>query len=138
VPPQRKIDGHDITALLQGTAGVASPHEAFFYYSQNDLEAVRCGRWKLHVSKSGEPVHELYDLVEDKGETRNVIATHAEIVTALEKHLQSCREELGDARLGMSGTGCRPAGYVQSPQPLTAYYVNHPYINEMYDLSDSG
>jgi hypothetical protein len=29
---------------------------------------------------------------------RNVIATHAEVVVALEKHLQVCREELGEGR----------------------------------------
>ena len=35
----------------------------------NDLEAVRAGRWKLHVAKHGTPVTELYDLDADPAET---------------------------------------------------------------------
>jgi hypothetical protein len=34
---------------LFGAAGAKSPHEAFFYYSGDELQAVRSGPWKLHV-----------------------------------------------------------------------------------------
>ena len=72
--------------------GAASPHDAFFYYYMNDLEAVRCGKWKLHVRKharAGDPdsrdeeVNELYDLESDIGETRNLYDAHPEIVGEL-------------------------------------------------------
>ena len=39
----------DVRPLLLGEAGAKSPHEAFFYYSGDELQAVRSGKWKLHV-----------------------------------------------------------------------------------------
>ena len=35
----------------------------------NDLEAVRAGRWKLHVARAGAAVNELYDVVADPAES---------------------------------------------------------------------
>ena len=95
LPDDRTIDGRDIRHLLFDDAG-ASPHEAFFYYQQDDLEAVRSGRWKLHFLKRRrlthddiaeavrtgtfslspadlrEPLRALYDLSIDPGETTDV------------------------------------------------------------------
>ena len=44
--PKHKIDGKDISALLTGDA--KSPHEAYYFYYGNQLQAVRQGKWKLH------------------------------------------------------------------------------------------
>ena len=44
-----KIDGHDITPLLTGTKGAASPYEVFYYYRRRQLQAVRWGDWKWHL-----------------------------------------------------------------------------------------
>ncbi|MBE7495410.1 MAG: sulfatase [Verrucomicrobiaceae bacterium] len=44
----RPIDGHNILPLLEGVPEAASPHEALFFYSGNELQAVRSGPWKLH------------------------------------------------------------------------------------------
>ncbi len=46
--PDVKQDGLDLTPLLLGEAG-AKGREEFWYYSTNDLHAVRQGDWKLHV-----------------------------------------------------------------------------------------
>ncbi|MFH0947359.1 MAG: sulfatase, partial [Planctomycetota bacterium] len=47
--PLHQIDGLDIWPLMSGRPGAGSPHEAFFfYYHENQLEAMRSGRWKLH------------------------------------------------------------------------------------------
>jgi arylsulfatase len=46
--PSRKIDGRDVWPILSGT-GAKSPHEAFYYYADNELHAIRRGRWKLHL-----------------------------------------------------------------------------------------
>src|SRR5687768_16861095 len=46
-PTDRNIDGKDIADLLFAKPGAKSPHEAFFYYSGNRLNAVRSGQWKL-------------------------------------------------------------------------------------------
>ena len=71
IPQDRTIDGKDIRPLVFAEEGATSPHDAFYYYYMDDLEAVRSGKWKLHVRKharAGEPqsrdeeVAELYDL----------------------------------------------------------------------------
>jgi len=46
--PERKIDGVSFRSLLLGEAKAPAPHEAFFFYSGEELQAVRSGRWKLH------------------------------------------------------------------------------------------
>lgn len=46
--PATAIDGKDVWPVIAGATGAASPHSAFYYYSGNELHAVRSGRWKLH------------------------------------------------------------------------------------------
>ena len=45
--PEYRLDGKDINALLTGQS-TRSPHEAFYYYGGEELQAVRSGKWKLH------------------------------------------------------------------------------------------
>lgn len=136
VPSDRIIDGRDIQDLWFGDA--SSPHEAFFYYSMNDLEAVRSRRWKLHFSKRGKERRALFDLDADIGETNDVLADHPDVVARLESLAESARRTLGDARLGYEGTEIRPCGRVENPQPLTTYDPDHPYMIAEYDLPDRG
>ncbi len=139
VPDDRIIDGHDIWPLIQCDADAKSPYDAFFYYYKDKLEAVRAGRWKLHVSKIGTgPVKELYDLDRDIRESVNVYDEQPEIVQKLEKLLQECREDLGDRLTETTGKNRRPIGRVENPKPLTEYDENHPYVVAMYDLPDNG
>ena len=49
-PPQRKIDGQSVKALLLGEPDAKSPHEALFFYGGTELQSVRSGRWKLHFA----------------------------------------------------------------------------------------
>ncbi|MGC3967423.1 MAG: sulfatase [Pirellulales bacterium] len=49
-PPPQKIDGQDIWPILRGDAAARSPHEAYFYYAGEELQAVRSGDWKLHFA----------------------------------------------------------------------------------------
>jgi arylsulfatase A-like enzyme len=137
VPGDRVIDGRDITALLDDPAG-PSPHEAFLYYDADRLEAVRSGRWKLHLCKGRIPLHELYDLDADVGETTDVAADHPDVVARLEAHAAAARADLGDGRLGIVGAGCRPVGEVADPVPLTTFDPDHPYYLAEYDLLDRG
>lgn len=56
----RPVDGREIVPLLHGEPEAKSPHDAFFYYSGDELHAVRSGRWKLHfphdyLTTAGEP-----------------------------------------------------------------------------------
>src|SRR5262249_909147 len=47
--PKLPIDGLDIWPLISGKPGARSPHEALYFYWFNHLQAVRSGRWKLHL-----------------------------------------------------------------------------------------
>jgi arylsulfatase A len=129
VPADRIIDGRDIGPLLRAEPGAKSPHEAFYYYWDNGLEAVRRGNWKLHfphayrslsgpAGKDGEPGPyrqartelALYDLAADVGESRNVAEENPEVVAELKKLADAAREDLGDSLTGVAGKNRRPAG----------------------------
>ncbi|MFK8026280.1 MAG: sulfatase [Ilumatobacter sp.] len=136
-PTDRTIDGRDISPLWFDD-DAASPHEAFFYYWMNDLEAVRAGRWKLHFSKRGDERRELYDLEADVGETTDVLAEHLDVAARLETLAEGARRSMGDARLDRTGDDVRPIGQVDDAAPLTEYDPEHPYVVAEYDLADRG
>ena len=46
--PAAKIDGQNLSDLLLGKPG-AKGRDTFFYYSGEELQTVRLGRWKLHA-----------------------------------------------------------------------------------------
>ena len=135
--PDNKIDGIDLSNLVLGNDNPLK-RETFFYYRQNDLEAVRCGDFKLHARKKPEEVNLLYNLREDIGETNNVYDDHPEIVLKLKNLLDECRFDLGDAASGIKGENVREIGRVLNPKPLTEYDENHPYIIALYDKSEAG
>ncbi len=140
-PTDRIIDGKDISSLILGTEN-ASPHETFFYYRCDDLEAVRHGDWKLFLQrwdgtiKSERKVCELYNLKNDISETNNVADLYPNIVKELQTIADECRQDLGDGTI--PGANCRPIGRVEHGKTLTEFNPDHPYIEAMYDLSDSG
>lgn len=138
VPYDRKIDGHDISSLAFGEDDASTPWEEFFYYKQNNLEAVRSGNWKLHVRKGDEQTLELYDLAEDIGETTNLFAEHPDIVSVLMLKIEACRRDLGDEATNAVGENVRPIGRVDNPKPLTEYDPDHPYIMAEYDKHHRG
>ncbi len=136
-PQDRIIDGKDISPVIFDNS--ETPHEAFFYYKwADDLEAVRCGRWKLFVSIDTEPVRELYNLETDVSEANDVSEDNPEVVAKLEEKIQSCREDIGDSLTGVAGKNRRPIGKVENAAPLTKYDKDHPYIIAEYDLPDRG
>jgi arylsulfatase len=127
--PRNKIDGVSLLPLLEGRPG-ADPRDHYFYYYNWELRAVRKGRWKLilpHKSRSyagqtpgqdGFPGPtaqiqtglELYDLIADIGETRNVAKENPAVVAELQALAEKAREDLGDALTGRKGKGVREAG----------------------------
>lgn len=135
VPGDRKIDGHDISALMFNAKATAS-NDTFYYYRQNSLEAVRVGDWKLHFRKQDEAIQELYNLRDDIGESRNRYSEVPEVVASLEAKASAIRQDLGDEALGIDGKGNRPIGRVENAKPLTEYRSDHPYMIAMYDLPD--
>ncbi|RFC44350.1 MAG: arylsulfatase [Verrucomicrobia bacterium] len=129
--PTHKIDGLDVWPLLAGPPGARNPHEAYyFYYNQNDLQAVRSGDWKLfftHTARTmngqepgrdGRPgkyrplpvAASLYNLATDPGETQDVSAQQPEALKRLEELAETIRADLGDDLTNRPPTGARPPG----------------------------
>jgi len=116
-PTDRIIDGKDILPLMTGQPGAVSPHEAFYYYRDDRLQAVRSGTWKLHVYrpewKDAPHPPLLFDLAADVGETTDVAAAHPDVVTRLQALADRARQDLGDAVTGQEGSHVRPVGRVE-------------------------
>ncbi|MCP4611658.1 MAG: sulfatase [Planctomycetes bacterium] len=130
--PAHTIDGRDIWPLMSGRPGVKSPHEAFFYYRGYALEAVRSGKWKLHLPHAyrtlagreggtgGQPTKyeqgkiglSLYDLEKDIGEQNNVSAQYPDVVKRLLSLAEKMRRELGDSSKKMKGSSRREPGRI--------------------------
>lgn len=115
VPADRVIDGKDIRPLLAGKPGAVSPHEVFYYYRANELQAVRSGKWKLILPHTDQPDREevplgLYNLEADIGETTNVADKYPSIVARMQRYVEQAREDLGDSLTGAVGKGRRPCG----------------------------
>ncbi|MFW5836091.1 MAG: sulfatase [bacterium] len=87
VPPG--LDGIDIADLMLGAA-IESPDREFFYYFQTSLNAMRRGRWKLHVGsghgedglrqRTTQEMPQLFDLAEDPGERYNLASRNTVLV----------------------------------------------------------
>lgn len=78
--PQTVIDGKNIWPLLSAQNNAETPHEAFYFYKDTVLEAVRFKEWKLRIVDGEE---ELYNLKEDISESRNVATLHIDVVQRL-------------------------------------------------------
>ncbi|HEY4313836.1 MAG TPA: sulfatase [Pirellulales bacterium] len=130
--PEKPIDGLDIWPLFVSAPGAKSPHEAYyFYYNDNELQAVMSGDWKLYLPHTyrtlagrpggtgGKPVSyesrkieqpELYNVADDIGEAKNVAAEHPDIVARLLALAEKARDDMGDKLTQREGKNRRPAG----------------------------
>ncbi|MBK7403204.1 MAG: sulfatase [Phycisphaerales bacterium] len=129
--PERPIDGKSILPLMRGEPGARSPHEVlYFYYHDNNLEALRSGKWKFYLphqyrtmegstpGKDGLPGPyrnikmgtELYDLEADIGERHDVAAEHPDVVEQLMQYAETARADLGDKLTGREGANRRAPG----------------------------
>ncbi len=115
--PAGKLDGKDISPLLMGEPNAKSPHEAYYFYWNNELQAVRAGPWKLYFPRTyrtltgstagndGKPGPyknvkaglELFNLDEDLGERTDVGLQHPEVVRRLQVLANRMRDDLGDS-----------------------------------------
>jgi arylsulfatase A-like enzyme len=116
-PTDRVIDGEDIRHLLHGEFEKAKADKAYYYYLRVQLQAVRQGKWKLHLPREAEPTAVapfsknthiapadrigfdapfLVDLEQDIGETTNVADKHPDVAQRLLGLAETMREDLGD------------------------------------------
>jgi arylsulfatase A-like enzyme len=139
----RPIDGVDLAdVILSGTAGL---RQDFVYFGAgptadagSPLEAIRCGRWKLHLFRKGQKVCELYDLEADLSETCNLHEQYPDLVIDLTRRANGYAEQLGDLNRNISGRAVRGCHITADPRPLTHYNPNHPYIIALYDKNEAG
>jgi arylsulfatase A-like enzyme len=138
MPDDRRIDGDNIAALVGLDGPAVDDDRSFFFIAGANIEAVRVGRWKLHVRKGGTEICELYDLVDDIGEANDVAAGHPDIVAELLALIEAGRADLGDQASGIIGSGCRPIGRVENPVTLSDVDPNDPATLAEYDLPYRG
>ncbi len=117
LPADRVIDGEDIRHLFHGDFDKANADKAFFYYLRVHLQAIRQGKWKLHLPREKEPIGAapfsrnthiapvdrvgfeepfLVDLENDLDESTNLAAENPEVVERLTQLAESMRKDLGD------------------------------------------
>ena len=124
-----KIDGHDITPLLTGTKGAASPYEVFYYYRRRQLQAVRWGDWKWHLPLAntfpnwttanqkgrGRP-GKLVNLKTDLAEKVDVTAANPKVMAKMRELVAQAEAALGNE--DRQGKEQRPATTLKSSKPM--------------------
>ena len=104
IPTDRKIDGANMWPHLIDAPVGQPTHETFFYYSGLKLEAVRYRDWKLKISVKNPSNKDdvdrtlpskLYNLKTDIGESTDVAEQNPEVVSQLQRLIESMKEDLG-------------------------------------------
>jgi len=100
LPADRIIDGRDISGLLSGETD-HSPHDCFYFYHNESLEAIRVGKWKYipkintmvwpipldkkWASASFTDAPWLYNLETDPGESYNLKDDNPDVIAQLQQ-----------------------------------------------------
>ena len=124
-----KIDGHDITPLLTGTKGAASPYEVFYYYRRRQLQAVRWGDWKWHLplantfpnwttanQKGRGRSGKLVNLKTDLAEKVDVTAANPKVMVKMRELVAQAEATMGNEH--RQGKEQRPATTLESSKPM--------------------
>lgn len=125
----RKIDGHDIMPLLSGAKGATSPYEAFYFYRRRQLQAVRWGDWKWHLSlKNTFPAWttpnnkargrngKLVNLKTDLAEKVDVAEGNPKVMAKMRRLVAHAESTLGNE--ARKGAEQRPAATLDTSQPM--------------------
>lgn len=125
VKAEPKIDGKNISAIIEAKPNAKSPQEAYYFYWGDALHAVTSGKWKLHFphpylhiiegGSDGKPGKgetrkielSLFDLDADITESKNVADQNPDVVKKLQMLGDKIREELGDSLTGKKGSKLR-------------------------------
>ena len=125
VKTEPKIDGKNISAIIEAKPNAKSPQEAYYFYWGDALHAVTSGKWKLHFphpylhiiegGSDGKPGKgetrkielSLFDLDADITESKNVADQNPDVVKKLQILGDKIREELGDSLTGKKGSKLR-------------------------------
>lgn len=98
LPEGAEVDGVSLKPYLYGDPDAEKTkgsHE-FFYWESGPAErlkqAVRMENWKAMRASPGRSL-ELYDLIQDPGEQRDVAKENPEVVSRIESYLATCRRD---------------------------------------------
>ena len=129
------IDGESIYGLLTGVSQAAVQKAYYFYYRNNELQAMRSDNWKLHFphnyrtmdyqnpGRDGIPGLynydvqiglELFNLNNDISEQYNVADQHPEVLERLSALADQKRLELGDTLTNVEGSQNRVPGRIKT------------------------
>jgi len=134
-PDSLRLHGTNIWPYLRNSEAPLDTARVFFYFRAGQLQAVRRGRWKLHVPHAYASIEQgqvgaggfpgqyisvdlqlsLFDLETDPGESINVAGRHPALVQELESLIESGRRRFGDTSLGVTGTDSHGPGRVVAP-----------------------
>lgn len=97
LPQNTTIDGFDITNVFDGKR--KSKRQYLFYSTNKELTGVRDSEWKYLIrsgerNSSKESKPELYNLLEDKTESNNVIDQNPKVVSKMQQILEKMNESL--------------------------------------------
>lgn len=90
LPKDRKYDGSNLLPWMKGLA--PPPRKEFFYYSGDEMHAVREGPWKLRAPEGETPG--LYHLDRDPAEMYEIHDRHPEVVARLSARMKEMAAEL--------------------------------------------
>ena len=116
--------------LLNGKSLERKLEEPFHYYNCENLQAIRSGNWKLHLSRKQEQLPHwdknkvfhnidrpvLYNLSIDPGESTDVAGKHPEVVSQMLKQVEEASKDLGEYL--RRGKGQRPTGSAIPDAPI--------------------
>ncbi len=122
-PDDRVIDGIDISTIIHGKQ--QKLERPYFFYQHDGLQAVRKGKWKLHIPTEGSVIKSwqpyskpedriiftkpaLFDLSNDIGETKDIAASNPEVVAELMKLIDWAKADIG--HLNKRGKNARSLG----------------------------
>ncbi|MBP7569503.1 MAG: hypothetical protein KBA95_05545 [Acidobacteria bacterium] len=116
-----------VIPLLRDPERGRTPYDTFLYYYMGQLQAVRAGRWKLHLPLASkrhgwhQPPYEergqLYDLDSDVSEQVNLFDARPDVVSRLSALAAAAAADIGNEN--RDGRRQRPAGWVERARPLT-------------------
>lgn len=133
LPKERVYDGENLLPLFEGIPLKRQAAQPFYYYNCENLQAIRCDEWKLHLPRSQKqlpfwdqnkvfanlqkPV--LYNLATDEAETTNVAADNPDVVRQILELAGSVRQDLGEFM--QRGSSQRPTGSLFPDIPVISH-----------------
>lgn len=104
LPSDRPIDGVDLSGLFAGES--APEREALYFYGRWHLNALRQGRWKLHIDRhpaedegeNNQELPQLFDLLADPQESYNLGSLYPDVLERMLSLAGNFAREIEDGR----------------------------------------